>query len=448
MEDKIASGAALPVDLQLRWLYEKDCLHSLVARPTDLWFDAEGAPAAGPPPGGNGVFQATEEIGGYCRKSSSPALCALMLQLGEGQVLKDGVDRNSAKPSDWTPPARAIDPADELPPLYLVDANGRTAIPDACLSALADRLALPRTRAARHPRSRRGDCSAVESIPAKEIANVLSQIRQWQTAALADPTMPSRDPRTGYVPKDPGFIEMCSQASRYEATCRQRGDAMSSAPANATPPSASAGQTAAFDDCANLYGSVVAMCQGAGWREEPSPLFAGMSPQCQTLTQAYLDAAAAKDNAAALVGFGALKTTCPDAVEELAHKVGAAAPAEAASLPPGVLSRPGGAGTLSSDVFGRCSRSPAPPECADAPSDAFQGSLYNLAEVLGFAAQVMSVAGNAAALGAAMSAGGPVRGSNMNSLAAPIIRSAPGRGSPVFRPPPPSHQSTITGPIH
>jgi hypothetical protein len=190
-----------------------------------------------------------------------------------------------------------------------------------------------------------------------------------------------------------------------------------------------------------------------------------MDQKCRGLVDTFLQAGQAQDAARAANSYAALKQVCPAVVSTLAQQAGVAAPRASASapgsgessassgaptapsLPPGVLARPAGSGALSNEVFARCSDVPLPPECTNAPRNDYAGPVYDPAQVLGFAAEIMGAAAEASAL-AAGTAGTfrapSYRGSNMNSLAAPPIRNGVGQGAPVYRPPA-NNQSTITG---
>ena len=178
-----------------------------------------------------------------------------------------------------------------------------------------------------------------------------------------------------------------------------------------------------------------------------------MDQKCRGLLNTFLQAGQVHDAAKAARSYADLKQTCPAVVSNLAQQAGITPPAATASsdgsgppsnspnafapapLPPGVLARPGGSGALSNDVFARCSEVPAPPECTNAPRNDYAGPVYDPAQVLGFAAEIMGAAAQASAL-AAGSAGTvrvpSYRGSDMSSLAVRPIRTGVGQGEPTY----------------
>ena len=421
MENRITSGAALTVSISLRALYAKDCLNGY-PRPSDPWFKADGTPAADANSAGPGGYQAPQEIADYCRKSSDAYLCALMLELGEG--------------ASANVPDIAVDPADELPPFFLASGGDRISVPDECLLQLAARLGL----VGRVARQTGVDCSALGDIPEALIAALKSGIRQFPITALTDSTRPTADPRTGYQPQDPGFLEMCNQAAVNETKCTQRHFGMSD-----IGKGGSSGQAGAFNDCSSVYAGVVAMCKRVGVRfaEIPDDGRAPQSPgpavtdECRRDVVNYADAAQAHDSGKAVEAYRTLSQACPDLVARTLQRSGPPFPERQM-------------GNLTRGVFGACLADPASCDAARNVDEPAGGGGVDWGQANDFLDAMIGVLGVAqGALGAAQAiqalrapaVGG--YGSNMNSLAAPIIRSRPGLGSPGTAPP--TSHSTITG---
>lgn len=482
MEKQVPSGAALSVDLAIRKIYVNDCLKhpSDGATPgsaaSDPWFNANGDPASGPPPQGDGAYQTTPEIASYCRGSSDPQLCALMLNLGEGEMLAAGGDPQD--PADWEKPERVIDPADELPPLR-ISAGGQTyAIDDACLGGLAGILfsspgkaGLAKNLAMNIPTPK---CASELSAVTSALPALQDAIAQWRAAAQRDPTAP-----IGANGKalQPGFREMCRQAFNNQNTCQKRQVDMRSVGTDAGL--GTIGQAGAFGDCASLYGSVVAMCTQSGWkapsstplraalrttepppsqpkedgsgRSAPPPANAAgsaMSAQCQALVQTYVAAAQANDGENALKGYNALKQTCPDVLNTASQQIGVAQPNNS-PFP----TREGGG--MADALMRQClsaddSCTATANALSGGTSSAARGALLMQSVNFGLALGNLMVQG--AALGETLSASHGAatslptyRQPDMSSLAAPPIRNGIGQGAPTIRPSPPPHQSDITG---
>jgi hypothetical protein len=270
MENEVPSGAALSVDLAIRAVYLNDCLRHPSGgagpgtAPNDPWFAADGSPTAGPPPAGEGVYQTTAEIAGYCQRASNPALCALMLNVGEGEMLAEGGDPKN--PDDWSKPLRPIDPADALPPLHIATGGMVFSIDDECFGGLTGILFAPpggdslaRKIASRAATPR---CAAELGYLSAGQPAIQDGIARWRQSALADPTTPTGI--RGRTPQ-PGFLEMCSQAFTNQGVCQQRQINMNTAGGGSND-LGGAGQAGTFGECASLYGAVVSMCRQAGVR--------------------------------------------------------------------------------------------------------------------------------------------------------------------------------------
>jgi hypothetical protein len=270
---------------------------------------------------------------------------------------------------------------------------------------------------------------------------------------------------------------MCRQAFANETSCKVRqGDMRSEGSSDNLGP---IGQVEAFGDCASLYGSVVAMCKQSGWqvpsstslrealtspgsppsqakkdgsiRSAPPPAKSAgsaMSAKCQALVQTYIAAAKANDGENALSGYDALKQTCPDVLTTVTQQSGTAQPTT-----PAFPTRNSG-GTANA-LMDQCLH--ATDSCTGTAnalsartSDAARGALLMQSVQFGLALADLMIQG--AALGEALSQSHGAaaslpsfRQSNMNSAAAPPIRSGVGQGAPTFRPSPPPRQSDITG---
>lgn len=439
MERSVSSGAALQVDLRLRQLYVRNCLQHPeggndpgTAR-TDPWFNAEGAPASGPPPAGDGLYQTTPQIAEYCRDTSNPQLCALMLDIGEGEMLVEGGDPND--PGYWSKPQRQIDPADELPPVRIDVAGQHYSISDGCLSWLAGLLAKSWTSNGQNDQLRRAlsgpHCAAEVDAIRPHIGALQAEIRKWRTAAVVDPTAPIGKRGS---PLQPGYHEMCRQAFENQNTCKARLAGISSVGTNAS--AGGTGQAGAYADCANLYGSVVQMCQQSGWISPAvnAPWANGLSPACRALIQSYVAAAQAHDGPAALDGYHALQQ---------AGGCGVLPQAEPAATPASADPRfvPRGDTPMLDATAVPCDQNPE--ACAAAvdqlragTSPAAVATLYENA--IGIGLQL----GGAMAQGVARASTPSLRGapqSNMNSLAPGRVRSTYGQGSrSAPRPPAPN----------
>ncbi len=467
MEKQVPSGAALSIDLAIRKVYVQDCLrhpsdgNTPGSSASDPWFNADGNPASGPKPDGDGVFQTTPEIAGYCRGSSDPQLCSLMLNLGEGEMLAEGGDPQD--PADWSKPERAIDPADELPPLQLA-AGGKTfSVDDACLGGLAGILFSDpggtglRQRLAVNLAT--PQCAGELNPISAALGAIQDAIAQWRAAALTDRTAPTgADGR----PLRPGFLEMCRQAFDNQNICRARQSDMRSVDFDSRG-LGSDGQAGAFGDCASLYGSVVAMCQQSGVKFPRSPLKqallppkptpgsadkkadAPMSDKCRGLVQNLVNAAKANDGPGALAGYNALKA-------EGGCDVLAKQPMPATSPGPSIddllfVARP--ATPLSDQVVGGCDA--APDECAarvrqlrDGVSPEAVAALYTNA--IGVGLELGNLMGNAMLSGVPTTGAtlrGGTGGTNMNSIGNRPVRSTYGQGSPTRPAPAPIHQGCV-----
>jgi hypothetical protein len=469
MENEVPSGAALQVDLQMRKVYLSDCLRhpSDGATPgsaaSDPWFNAKGEPAAAPP-GGDGLYQTTPQIAGYCRASSDPALCALMLNLDEGQMLRAGGDPKN--PADWETPVRDIDPADALPPLRLA-ADGRTyPLDDACIAGAAAILFSNPNQPAR---SRPPQCAAELGAIDSALGPLQDAMAQWYAAALRDPTTPTNS-KYG----QPGFLEMCSQAFDNQNVCRQRQTDMNTA--GTDNGLSNLGQAGSFGQCASLYGSVVAMCKQAGVRfpntprlastpptkqqknppaqapppkkkdtsggssappkETPAQAMAGQMPaSCGPAMQKYLDDVGNKQSGGAVSSYQQLASSeeCRDAMKRIADEHSLALP-ERQMTP------------LTRSAFGAAfNKDPNAPLAA--PTPGYTGSYggggggggdVDPEEVLEFGMALLDLGIGAANLANAMhGAGAMIPTTNFNSLAGPIIRNGVGQGAPTRAPAPP-----------
>src|SRR5579862_7246915 len=477
IEKQVPSGAALSVELAIRKVYVEDCLRhpsdgsTPGSSASDPWFNADGNPASGPQPDGDGVFQTTPEIAGYCRGSSDPGLCALMLNLGEGEILAEG--GNPQDPDDWTKPVRAIDPADELPPLQLSAAGQTFSVDDACLGGLAGILFSNagsdglRSRLAINLAT--PQCAGELNAISAALGTVQDAIAQWRATALND-----RTPPTGANGRalQPGFLEMCRQAFNDQNTCRARQSDMRSIDSDSHG-LGSEGQAGAFGDCANLYGSVVAMCRQSGVQFPRSPLKQArqpprptpraadkklppkpetaqgsappMSNKCRGLVQNLVTAAHANDGPGAKASYDALQQAGGCGVLD---KVDHAPPATATGPSvddPRFVSR--GATPLSDQVVGGCDA--APDECAERVRQLRAGvspeaiaALYTNAINVGL--ELGNLMGNAMlsgmpTTGAALRGGG----TNMNSIGNKPVRSTYGQGSPTRPAPAPIHQGCV-----
>lgn len=471
MEKQVPSGAALSVDLAIRKVYVQDCLrhpsdgNTPGSSASDPWFNADGNPASGPKPDGDGVFQTTPEIAGYCRGSSDPQLCSLMLNLGEGEMLAEGGDPQD--PADWSKPERAIDPADELPPFQL-SAGGQTfSVDDACLGGLAgilfsnpggtglsQRLALN----AATPQCA-GELNAISAA----LGAIQDAIAQWRAAALNDRTAPT-DANGRAL--GPGFLEMCRQAFDNQNTCRARQSGMRSVDIESRG-LGSDGQAGAFGDCASLYGSVVAMCQQSGVKFPRSPLKQALQPpkptpgsadkklvpksaakaqpsqanappmsdKCRGLVQDLVNAAKANDGPGAKASYDALEQAGGCGVVS-------AAPSPPATPAPNPQFVTRGDTSNIDGTFGACDQQP---ERCDQVANQLKAGTSPAA----IAALYANAIGVGLQLGAEMAQGMAAlqqpqinmrvpsgRQTDTRSLAAPPIRNGVGQGAPALRPPP------------
>lgn len=472
MENGVPSAATLPVDLQLRNVYIRDCLRhpssgaNAGSAANDPWFAANGDPASGPPPQGNGVYQTTPQIASYCQGSSEPQICALMLNLNEGEMLTPGGDPKN--PADWYPPERAIDPADELPPLELA-AGGRTfPIDDACLGGLTGML-FPSVQKQNVLGTVGGSpqCAGELNAINGALGALQDAMEKWYAAALRDQTKPINS-KYG----QPGFLEMCSQAYDNQNSCAARQSNMGTAGTDAAL--GFKGQAGAFGECASLYGSVVAMCKQAGVRfpntprlastqptkqqknppaqapppkkkdtsggssappkETPAQAMAGQMPaSCGPAMQKYLDDVGNKQSGGAVSSYQQLAASgeCRDAMKRIADEHSLALP-ERQMTP------------LTRSAFGAAfNKDPNAPLAA--PTPGYTGSYgggggddVDPQEVLEFGMALLNLGIGAANLANAMhGAGAVIPTTNFNSLAGPIIRNGVGQGAPTRAPAPP-----------
>lgn len=456
MEQKIPSGAAFTVDVELRHLYTENCLKHPGKLDTDPWFDAQGKPTSGPPPTGDGVFQTTPEIADYCRKTFNPQLCADLVNLGQA-LIKD-------PDGDWVPAGGDTDPADQLPGVTVTIGGQQHELPDHCMARLAAVL-FPKglrdqLRASLSPPE---GCEDIDKIK-PQAAQFRQNIQAWSAAPQQNPFR-ATDPAAAQL--QPDIVTMCNEAWGFDDICKQRqanmvtagakqGDlrsALSNALSNdqndpGSPnydpnyehipnPPGTIGQAGAFADCAALYDSVVQMCKGMGWQQPPDTPAATVAipDQCQANATAYANAAQAQNTQAAIEAYQALSSqpACANFLSQVAAASGLPLP-----------QRP--MGSLTKSLFASCMNDPA--SCGPGASPGYAsggdggGGGFDIGDLMNFGMALGGMAGQMNAL-RSLSA---IRNTttNMNSLAMPPVRATYGQGAPLTRPPTPN-QSTITG---
>ncbi len=329
----------LSFDLYLRQLYQHDCIDNPGYRhPPEYWYRLDGS-ATGVELGkgehpADGAYATTKEHAKACEGMSSPSVCALALDADDaGGKVK-------------------YDRADELPPLGLTIGGSAYSADASCLNALQtlgaqDKADYTGSRSLRAAARARLAVWAMQTHCPDLLAQFERQI--GISAPADDPSKQNRAPepdvvrfgegagslvRSGFdgaaastpsasvanAASDPGFQEMCRQADQNMKRCRAQ---------VGTPTRAPAGQTGAFNDCANLYGQVVAMCRATG----NAATLADVSPQCQATAQAYAAAAQAHDQQGTMANYQALKQSCPDVLNAIAQRTGMALPQDISASP-------------------------------------------------------------------------------------------------------------------
>ena len=166
---------------------------------------------------------------------------------------------------------------------------------------------------------------------------------------------------------------------------------------------------------------------------------AGQMPaSCAPAMQKYLDDVGDKQSGGAVSSYQQLASSgeCRDAMKRIADENSLALPER--NLTP-----------LTRSAFGAAfAKDPNAPLAAPTPGYAGSsggGDDVDPEEVLEFGMALLNLGIGAANLANAMHGGGVAfPTTNFNSLAGPIIHSAPGQGSPTYRPPS-NNNSTITG---
>jgi hypothetical protein len=296
-------------DSQLRLMYAKQCIVAPTRRAaTEYWYRSDGTPlgirADYTPPGWDqrtpyrpdgGAYIATPEIGALCAKATNPSLCAL---------------------------AKDVE-ADCLAP---VDTQQRTQ----CEGILAGRMPdLPQPS---------------EALP--PIADLIGPARA-AAPRLSD----------AQISADPGFQRMCAAANQNFNTCAVRRQNMTTMGTGGLGGGSS--QAGAFEECQQLYGSVLNMCAAtklvaaptkpaptnpppqqakaapprqeakpAGGDSRPPPgdpdaarkqqALSQMSPQCRGELNQLLQGADSGDQAKAANAYGSLRGQCDPSLRSLA----------------------------------------------------------------------------------------------------------------------------------
>ena len=287
------------------------------------------------------------------------------------------------------------------------------------------------------------------SVPGKVLPNGMTAASAW----------------SGRIAQDAGYQRMCKEAEANENTCRQRQANMRTCEPDPVDPTkcaggrvGSAGQAGAFDDCANLYQGVLAMCHAVGRRAAmpppaprpqqaapPAPKANPNAPQassapppkapgdkCQSLISNYVSASQANDGPKALADYNALKQAGGCGVLAKVDKPPPPAGAPSADDPRFGTGR---SSTLSDQVIGGCDA--APDVCAARVQQLRAGVSPEAVAALwmhaiGVGLELGSTMANAAAVGAQRAPAVGGGGTSMNSIGNRPVRSTYGQGSPTY----------------